>query len=100
VQEIRIGFGQINPVVGDFEHNAEQVLSQLAEAHGKVDLVVFGELALCGYPLGDLSYRSDVIEKTQQALDRLVAESKRFPGLTIVLGHVSAASTKDSNQSA
>lgn len=100
MQEIRIGFGQINPVVGDFEHNAEQVLSQLAEAHGKVDLVVFGELALCGYPLGDLSYRSDVIEKTQQALDRLVAESKRFPGLTVVLGHVSAASTKDSKQSA
>ena len=74
MQEIRIGFGQINPVVGDFEHNAAQVLAQLAEADGKVDLVVFGELALCGYPLGDLSYRSDVIEKTQQALEKLIVQ--------------------------
>lgn len=100
MQEIRIGFGQINPVVGDFEHNADRILGQLAQADGKVDLVVFGELALCGYPLGDLSYRSDIIEKTQQTLKRLVAESKRFPALTIVLGHVSAAESKDSRQSA
>jgi NAD+ synthase (glutamine-hydrolysing) len=100
VQEIRIGFGQINPVVGDFEHNAAQVLAQLAEADGKVDLVVFGELALCGYPLGDLSYRSDVIEKTQQALEKLIVQSTNYPNLTIVLGHISAATTKDHKQSA
>ncbi len=100
VQEIRIGFGQINPVVGDFEHNAAQVLKQLSQADGEVDLVVFGELALCGYPLGDLSYRSDIIEKTEQALADLVAESKRFPSLTIVLGHVSSATRRDVKQSA
>jgi NAD+ synthase (glutamine-hydrolysing) len=100
VQEIRIGFGQINPVVGDFEHNSAQVLSQLALADGKVDLVVFGELALCGYPLGDLSYRLDVIEKTESALADLVAESKKYPTLTVVLGHVSLAKERHPQQSA
>jgi NAD+ synthase (glutamine-hydrolysing) len=100
VQEIRIGFGQINPVVGDFEHNSAQVLNQLAEVDGKADLVVFGELALCGYPLGDLSFRTDIIEKTQVALMRLIEESKKFPNLTIVLGHVSMAEQVKSNQSA
>ncbi len=100
MQEIRIGFGQINPVVGDFEHNAAQVLAQLAQADGKVDLVVFGELALCGYPLGDLSYRLDVIEKTEKTLHQLIERSTQHPNLTIVLGHVSAASSKESQQSA
>jgi NAD+ synthase (glutamine-hydrolysing) len=100
VQEIRIGFGQINPVVGDFEHNAAQVISQLKQADGKVDLVIFGELALCGYPLGDLSYRTDVIEKTERCLEALIDQSKSFPTLTVVLGHVSTARTKHSQQSA
>lgn len=100
MQEIRIGFGQINPVVGDFEHNSAQVLRQLEMADGKADLIVFGELALCGYPLGDLSYRTDIIEKTQIALRRLIDESKKFPDLTVVLGHVSMATARKSNQSA
>lgn len=100
MQEIRIGFGQINPVVGDFEHNAAQVLAQLAQADGKVDLAIFGELALCGYPLGDLSYRSDIIEKTERALETLIQQSTRFPSLTVVLGHVSSARLRDSKQSA
>lgn len=98
MREIRIGFGQINPVVGDLEHNFSQVLSQLKQAHGKVDLVVFGELALCGYPLGDLSYRSDIIEKTEAKLAQLVQASKDFPGLTVVIGHVSKAKNLDPSQ--
>ena len=93
MQEIRIGFGQINPVVGDFAHNSKQILQIMSDAAGKLDLLIFGELALCGYPLGDLSYRADVITATQEALDRLVAASAdpKMSPLTVVLGHVSAA---------
>jgi NAD+ synthase (glutamine-hydrolysing) len=98
VQDIRIGFGQINPVVGDFDHNLRAITNQLAMA-GSLDLVIFGELALCGYPLGDLSYRSDIIEKSEQYLQKLVAESKNFPQLTIVVGHVSKAEDKSPVQS-
>lgn len=98
MREIRIGFGQINPVVGDLEHNYQQILSQLKQAHGKVDLVVFGELALCGYPLGDLSYRLDIIEKTEAKLAELISASKEFPGLTAVVGHVSKATKRNLTQ--
>lgn len=98
MREIRIGFGQINPVVGDLEHNYQQLLTQLKQAHGKVDLVVFGELALCGYPLGDLSYRLDIIEKTEEKLSQLVLASKDLPGLTAVVGHVSKASKPNKSQ--
>ena len=101
MQEIRIGFGQINPVVGDFAHNSEQILNIMREAAGKVDLLIFGELALCGYPLGDLSYRADIIAATQEALDELVAASanESLASLTVVLGHVSAAESTPDNQS-
>ncbi len=101
MQEIRIGFGQINPVVGDFAHNSAQILQIMNDAAGKVDLLIFGELALCGYPLGDLSYRADIIAATQEALEQLVAESAepRLASLTIVLGHVSAAATHSDQQS-
>lgn len=101
MQEIRIGFGQINPVVGDFAHNSKQILQIMSKAAGQVDLLIFGELALCGYPLGDLSYRADVITATQEALDRLVAASAdpKMSSLTVVLGHVSAAATHSDTQS-
>ena len=46
MQEIRIGFGQINPVVGDFAHNSKQILQIMNDAAEKVDLLIFGELAL------------------------------------------------------
>ena len=101
MQEIRIGFGQINPVVGDFAHNSKQILHVMDEASGKVDLLVFGELALCGYPLGDLSYRTDIIAATEDALSKLIsvsAESK-YKDLTVVLGHVSLATKAQDNQS-
>lgn len=94
MQEIRIGFGQINPVVGDFQHNLEQITTQMKQAAGQVDLLLFGELALCGYPLGDLSYRLDIIEKTEAALNQLTSVSEDYPDLTIMVGHVSKA-TKD-----
>jgi len=98
VQEIRIGFGQINPVVGDFEHNSAQILELMSEASASCDLLVFGELALCGYPLGDLSYRGDIIERSEAALESLVAASASFPELCVVVGHVSQAATGPSTQ--
>lgn len=100
MQEIRIGFGQINPVIGDFQHNLNIIESHMAEAADSVDLLIFGELALCGYPLGDLSYRADIIEKTQRSLDSLVLSSKRYPNLTVVVGHVSMAKKASDKQSA
>ena len=88
MSEIKVGLAQTNPVVGDYENNAAEIVSLMTQAHSEgLDLVVFGELALNGYPLGDLSYRTDVIESGERALESLIAKSKDFPGLTIVLGH-------------
>jgi NAD+ synthase (glutamine-hydrolysing) len=102
VSRINVGLAQTNPVVGDFIYNQEQILALCEKAHrSELDLVIFGELAICGYPLGDLSYRHDVVSASEHSLASLAEQSIRFPGLTILVGHVSLAKTKrDSRQSA
>ena len=101
MQEIRIGFGQINPVIGDFSHNAKEIRRQMTLAAESCDLLVFGELALCGYPLGDLSYRDDIIAATEHELTKLVefSAAKELANLTVVLGHVAKAETQPRIQS-
>jgi len=92
VPEIKVGLAQTNPVVGDYQNNALDILRLMGEAHASgVQLLVFGELALNGYPLGDLSYREDVIASGEAKLEEIVRESKSYPALTVVLGHASLA---------
>ena len=52
------GMGQINPAAGHIETNARQIQChiQAAEAVG-LDVIVFPELSLMGYPIGDIILR-------------------------------------------
>jgi NAD+ synthase (glutamine-hydrolysing) len=52
---MRIAIAQINPVIGDFTGNGEKILafSRRAAEQG-AELVLFPELAVCGYPPMDL----------------------------------------------
>ena len=50
---MKIALAQINPTVGDFAGNTRTVLDFATRAQQMgADLVVFPELALCGYPPG------------------------------------------------
>ena len=57
-----IGIAQINPIAGDIEYNAKKVLKyiNLAQNIG-LDLVVFPELTLMGYPIEDTIDRHPII---------------------------------------
>jgi NAD+ synthase (glutamine-hydrolysing) len=99
VPEIKVGLAQTNPVVGDYRNNALEILRLMKDAHqAGVELLVFGELALNGYPLGDLSYRADVIASGEVKLNEVIEASKDFPGMTVVLGHASVARTPKRRQ--
>ena len=97
---LRLAFGQTNPIVGDFSGNLEQIIKQceIAEQAG-IELLIFGELAICGYPLGDLSYRRDLVEKSEVALSELVEKSVSFPNLTLLVGFARIAQKRSSLQS-
>ena len=51
---MRVLAAQLNPTIGDMEGNARKIIETLDQARAhKIDIVLFAELALCGYPPED-----------------------------------------------
>lgn len=85
---LRVAIAQINPTVGKLEANQALIFEAVQQASKQnADLVVFGELAVSGYPIADLALNKSFIKSCQQSVAELIAKSKEFPHLTIVLGH-------------
>ena len=57
-----IGLAQINPIAGDIEYNAQKVIKYIQHAQNiGLDVVVFPELTLMGYPIEDTIDRHPII---------------------------------------
>ena len=57
-----IGLAQINPIAGDIEYNAQKVIKYIKHAQNiGLDVVVFPELTLMGYPIEDTIDRHPII---------------------------------------
>jgi NAD+ synthase (glutamine-hydrolysing) len=71
---VKIALAQINPTVGDFVGNTRTIL-EYAERAAKLgaDLVIFPELAVCGYPAADLLEKKSFVRRAAQALDEVCA---------------------------
>lgn len=85
---MQIAIGQINSTIGDFSGNVRKILEFSFRA-GKngAEIIVFPELALCGYPPMDLLEHPDFVRENFTALERLQKELP--PSVAVVLGHVS-----------
>jgi len=83
---MKIALAQINTTVGDFTGNIERILkyAQCARERG-ADLVVFPELAICGYPPRDLVERPGFIRKSESELVRLAG---LLPPIPTLVGYV------------
>lgn len=82
---MRIGLAQINPVVGDIEGNTAKILRCIAQAEsGGVELIVFPELAVFGYPPKDLVLRKDIVRDNFEAVRKIAAACTR---VTAVVGY-------------
>ncbi len=83
---MKIALVQINPIIGDFSHNREKIVSYAnrAKAEG-CDLAVFSELALCGYPPQDLLERPAFIVDHNRALQGLIND---ISGIGVICGHL------------
>ena len=69
---IRCAAVQINPTVGALEANAEKIIAGAKDAAGAgAQLIVFPELALCGYPPEDLILRPHFIQDCDRQIARL-----------------------------
>lgn len=86
---MKIALGQINPTVGDFCGNAAKILSYAREARERgADLILFPELAICGYPPRDLVEKPSFVTRNGDALARIAREAE---GISIVCGLVTPA---------
>lgn len=82
-RKLKLAMAQLNWVVGDIEGNCERMLSTV-KAQEEADLVIFSELALCGYSPEDLLFRPDFQQRCETQLTRLEQASKK---IAIVVGH-------------
>ena len=75
-ETLAIAIAQINPTVGDVAGNLALVRDARAEAAKLgADLVVTGELALCGYPPEDLVLKLSFQDRIEDAVKTLAAET-------------------------
>ncbi|MGQ0717964.1 MAG: NAD+ synthase [Pseudonocardiales bacterium] len=70
--QLRLALAQVNPCVGDLAGNATMIAACCREASAAgAHLVVFGEMALTGYPVEDLAMRESFAAASVQALNDL-----------------------------
>lgn len=83
---MKIAIAQINPVIGDFEHNFNRMKHFADRAvDSSCDLIVFSELAVSGYPPLDLLEKTDFIDANLACLSRLMASIR---GIGVVCGFI------------
>lgn len=82
---MKLRLAQINSTVGAFEDNSQKIRKILTETPADIDLVVFPECVICGYPPQDLLEYPDFARRALQAIEGL---AKDFPSRSFLLGSI------------
>jgi NAD+ synthase (glutamine-hydrolysing) len=79
---VKIALAQINPTVGDFAGNSRLIRDFTARAAAQgAQLVVFPELAVCGYPPADLLEKASFLDRAVQTLHQIAADTAHGPSI-------------------
>ena len=78
VNNLRIGLAQFNFCVGDIEGNTKRIIdsAKLSKQKSGVDVTVFPELAITGYPPEDLLLRPEFHQLVENAITEIVNQSQ------------------------
>lgn len=81
---MKIALAQLNYHIGNFEQNTKKICNAIREAQaGGADLVVFAELAICGYPPRDFLEFNEFIDLCEESLSTIARECR---GIAIIIG--------------
>jgi NAD+ synthase (glutamine-hydrolysing) len=81
---MRIALAQINTTIGHFDQQTRKILEAIEKAKSqKVDLIIFPELTIGGYPAKDLWRSTSFLEQTQQCIDQVVEACQ---SITCIIG--------------
>ncbi len=79
---MRIGLAQLNPIVGDLPGNRRKILEAYARlVSSGAELVVFPELAICGYPPRDLLFKRRFVPDCEESLREIATAIGEVPAL-------------------
>ncbi|MBE0070027.1 NAD+ synthase [Thermoanaerobacterium thermosaccharolyticum] len=91
---MKIALAQLNPTVGDIKNNCEKIIKYIKEAKkANIDLIVFPELSIIGYPPKDLLYNPDFLESSYSALNELILPETN--GIGVIVGIATKDKEKD-----
>ena len=83
---MKVLVAQLDPTIGDFSGNVQKIIQALHSAHeSKIDVVLFPELSICGYPPEDLVLHDHFVTSSEDALQKILLHTK---GLMAVIGLV------------
>ncbi|MCW9012715.1 MAG: NAD+ synthase [Gammaproteobacteria bacterium] len=83
-ESVQISLIQDSFLVGDIQANTLKIITLVEQARQSgAELVVFPELAVCGYPPEDLLLRQGFIEQADAAIEQIIAAAT---GIDVVFG--------------
>ncbi|MHC1706032.1 MAG: NAD+ synthase [Bacteroidales bacterium] len=81
---MRIALAQLNYHIGNFTDNTRKIKEAIQRARAqKADLVVFAELAVCGYPPRDFLEFNDFIEQSETSVREIAALTQE---IAVIIG--------------
>lgn len=81
---MKIALAQLNYTINDFEFNKKKIIDAVLKAKSQsVDLIVFSELSVCGYPAHDLLDRKNFITRCAETVNEITPYCK---GITAIIG--------------
>lgn len=74
---MKVALAQINPIVGALEYNCQKIGARIAEVRERgAELIIFPEMAICGYPPEDLLLLPSFIQAIEAALTKVIEATK------------------------
>lgn len=97
-ESINIVLAQQNFMVGNFRQNLEKMSLAIEQARQEMsaDLIIFPELALCGYPPEDLLLRKGFLDQSRAALEELAGLANN---IDVIIGHPQSEQTTSQGKS-
>ncbi|MBL7925439.1 MAG: NAD+ synthase [Bacteroidia bacterium] len=81
---MRIALAQLNYHIGNFAGNTDKILHAISEAKkNDADIIVFGELSICGYPPLDFLEYDDFLSQCMEAVQVI---AKHCVGIAAIVG--------------
>jgi NAD+ synthase (glutamine-hydrolysing) len=98
--KVHLALAQTNPIVGDIGANTDEAFATVeAAAKNGAEMVLFGEMAITGYPIEDLAARESFVAAAASAVTELATrlEQAGLGHIAVVIGHPALAKKRESH---